>query len=307
MESFEELPQHTRENQLGSKGVGYVDNLVSNELRWILRPQPTNDLGIDGHIEIVNDNNRGTGRLIAAQIKCGPHFFKEQNAEGVVFRGEMKHYNYWRNHSLPVILIICKEDSGECWWTQFSIANAILLDAGWKITIPHHQRLNINSKHSLTELAGQPQHTDIVELLLYQFLYAKYHYIKRVPVEIVPSVHLPRDYHAFAYLATINTELVMIDYHYDHIGRVTTDHIKELNIPHWRAYNMRAIGIESTGLTEMMLFIVSEKKEALKLSEDLKAYLSTIEGLEYFRLLYCRGTFPSLTELDDNDDEIFDY
>jgi hypothetical protein len=82
-----------------------VDQIVSDDLRWIFRDLRKADLGIDAQIELVSPEKRGTGRLIAAQIKCGPSFLGAPES-GFVFRGKSKHLRYWIEHSLPVMVIL---------------------------------------------------------------------------------------------------------------------------------------------------------------------------------------------------------
>jgi hypothetical protein len=68
----------------------------------------------------VADEEFVTGRLIAIQIKAGNSYLKEETSSGFVFRGKIKHYNYWTNHSLPVILVLCDLEKEVCYWEQIS-------------------------------------------------------------------------------------------------------------------------------------------------------------------------------------------
>ncbi|MFS0674909.1 DUF4365 domain-containing protein [Ornithinibacillus sp. 179-J 7C1 HS] len=67
-------------------------------------------------------------------------FFNEQNGEGFIYRGELKHYNYWINHSLPVLLIICHPITKDSYWVHVTKANTKLLSKSWKVTIPFNHR-----------------------------------------------------------------------------------------------------------------------------------------------------------------------
>jgi hypothetical protein len=49
-------------------GVAEVGQIVQRDLSWIFREQPAFDVGIDAHLEQV-DENFPTGKLIGAQIK----------------------------------------------------------------------------------------------------------------------------------------------------------------------------------------------------------------------------------------------
>ena len=130
-------------------------------------------------------------------------------------------------------------------------------------------------KKQLTQIAGRPQDRDIVEVLLYRFLHEKY--IRKI--EICSLFELPRDYHKFAYLAKINGERVMIDFHYDFTGRIMVEDAAE--IIRGKDYNNRVCGPNP-----LHIYLVSKSKRALALSSELKNYLESVSGVTYFRLLY---------------------
>ncbi len=152
----DELPEFSDAEKLGSKGIRLVHSVVEDELGWVFREQVTHDLGIDAHIEVVGDKNRATGRIIAAQIKCGESFFKESDANGFIFRPRTKHVNYWTGHSLPVVVIICQPVSGECWWIEATSENITNTGKGWRVVVPFGQRFDSTHKHVLAQIAGRP-------------------------------------------------------------------------------------------------------------------------------------------------------
>jgi hypothetical protein len=115
------------------------------------------DFGIDGQIEVVTDAGSVTGQMLGCQIKCGKSYFAESNRWGYVYRGETKHFNYLANYPLPVIIIVCDGESGDCFWGRFKAGDAQITDAGWKLTIPYGNKLS-SSKAAL--LALLPPLTD---------------------------------------------------------------------------------------------------------------------------------------------------
>ena len=76
-----------RSAQMAQEGVAQTQLVVVKTLGWIFREQPTEDFGIDAHVEIV-DEEVVTGRLLALQIKSGPSFFEEAADGGWWFRPE---------------------------------------------------------------------------------------------------------------------------------------------------------------------------------------------------------------------------
>lgn len=137
----------------GSKGVNLVSRRIMEELEWIFREQPTQDYGIDGHMEVVDDEFV-TGRLIALQIKAGSSYLKEENRTGFIFRGKMEHYNYWTNHSLPVVLVLCDLDNQTCYWEKINVETVEKIsESSWKVTVPKTQILDKSSLNTLKEIA----------------------------------------------------------------------------------------------------------------------------------------------------------
>jgi hypothetical protein len=71
-----ELPIYAESEYCGDFGVRKTESIICDELHYLFRRLDKNDLGIDGEIEILSEKNKGTGRLIAVQIKCGKSFFQ---------------------------------------------------------------------------------------------------------------------------------------------------------------------------------------------------------------------------------------
>ena len=84
-------------------GVAKV-NLIFEKIGFLFREQPVGDYGIDAIVEERISKKELSGKLIGVQIKSGASFFKEVKENKIIFRGEMKHYKYWKRYSLPVIL-----------------------------------------------------------------------------------------------------------------------------------------------------------------------------------------------------------
>lgn len=79
----EPLPIASAEDGLGDQGMRIVDRIVSEDLGWVFRDQTRKDYGIDALIELAHSDRRVTGRMIAAQIKCGKSWFGVDPAIGL--------------------------------------------------------------------------------------------------------------------------------------------------------------------------------------------------------------------------------
>lgn len=131
------MPRYSKTERIG---VNAVERIVIDELGWIFREQPIVDLGIDAHMEFTAGGDQPTGQLVALQIKTGSSHFRATR-DAYVYRGKLKHLDYWLGHSLPVVLIAHLPATGETLWIQVT-AQAITRTAkAWRIAIPKKNKL----------------------------------------------------------------------------------------------------------------------------------------------------------------------
>lgn len=140
-----------RKDEINRQGVSMCSYIFS-KLGFIFREQPVEDYGVDAIIE-TRDTDYALGKLIAVQIKSGDSYFYEITDNNVVYRGNIKHYNYWLNHSLPVIIVLYSPSRNKCIWEIFNEQTSEKTDKGWKINIPLNQTLE-NSKEILEYIAN---------------------------------------------------------------------------------------------------------------------------------------------------------
>lgn len=102
----------------GATGVAILDTIVNRDLGWILRRQDQagTDYGIDAHIEVVDDDGTVTGRLLAVQVKAGPHYFRRRLGETFIQYVSAHHLRYWLGHSLPVLLVLVDLATETAYW-----------------------------------------------------------------------------------------------------------------------------------------------------------------------------------------------
>lgn len=142
-------------NDMGSiarKGL-YLIGATFEEIGFVFREQPIADYGIDAIIEPKGEYYF-SGKMIAVQIKSGESYFKEIKENAVVFRVDAKHYNYWINNSLPVIIVLYNPLTHEIVWESFNRENVTKCKKGWKIKISCEQTLQ-NSKEKLLNLVNE--------------------------------------------------------------------------------------------------------------------------------------------------------
>ncbi|WP_186002495.1 DUF4365 domain-containing protein [Mycobacterium sp. KBS0706] len=288
-----DLPTYSQETELGERGVRMVQEAVEQQLHWILRVKRKVDVGIDAEIEIINKNRKATGLLISAQIKCGKSYFRERNKRSFVFRGELTHLRYWLDHSLPVIVILCNPESGNCHWTEVTAGSMTILEAGWKMEVPRANRLDRDAKWQLERVAQRSQLLDdLINLAVYRWLNEKY----SGRIQIASMFEMPRDYHWYSHLTRIDGTMVMVHHIYDRYGRFDPDELQEALS--YKPYNER-----QCGATKLILCLVSSSRSAFRFQEPFARALPDDPDVEIVRLLQDGGSFIyEITE----DDELVD-
>jgi ribA/ribD-fused uncharacterized protein len=192
----------------GMAGVHLAGLKITKELRYIFRPKPISDIGIDAEIEI-RSQGKGNGRLIAAQIKSGERYLRERTLTGFVFRGSTEHLQYWLAYAVPVILIICDPNSETCWWQLVDLQGVRFHKSGWSTEIPFSQRLDASAAAPLLKISSRFQKRDIVDIVFRNWL-LKSNYYELVLADVIEQ---PRDYQWFRYLGRRrNAQYVMADY-----------------------------------------------------------------------------------------------
>lgn len=124
---------------------------------WLFREQFTHDYGIDAQVEIV-EGEYPSGKIIAIQIKSGDSFISEETSTDYIFRTKDKHINYWKNHTLPVILVLYSPTLDKLFWQSISSETVINTGKDWKIPVPKINVLKVgdDSLGKLGQLA-QPE------------------------------------------------------------------------------------------------------------------------------------------------------
>lgn len=104
------LPANLQQERAGVLAVA----TELNRLGLVWRETPMADVGIDGQIELTDDEGRPTGRLVAAQIKSGDSYFRDGEDEWR-FTPQEKHRLYWERFPLPVLLFLHSAAEGTYW------------------------------------------------------------------------------------------------------------------------------------------------------------------------------------------------
>ncbi len=113
----------SHETLLGQKGMNMAERVVL-EMGYVWNPIHI-ESGIDAVIEIRDPSTGETkNRIVQAQVKAVSNFAAEHD-DGFSFSCERAHIGYWLGGTARVILIVCKQETGEIYWkdlqTYFSL------------------------------------------------------------------------------------------------------------------------------------------------------------------------------------------
>ncbi|MGM9319694.1 DUF4365 domain-containing protein [Deinococcus aquaticus] len=139
----------------GRIGVNAVERIVIEELDWVFREQPIDDIGIDAIVEIFDDS-RSTGILLGLQIKSGKSWFKEETltGDGFIYRASDPHYKYWNRLKIPVIILFHDPISREVYWIGIDEKIAESTGKNWKITVPYINIFDIAAKAAILKFSN---------------------------------------------------------------------------------------------------------------------------------------------------------
>lgn len=150
-----------------------VCSKISEMNQWMFREQPTNDVGIDAHIEIVESTGESK-QLLALQIKSGESWFSEEKDNCIVFRNiNKRQYNYWTKNSLPCILVLYNPKDETCIWQKLTVETIKKTNEGkgkgFVVNVPlNNIYLNEESKKELISFTNLPEYVFNYNFLLSQ-------------------------------------------------------------------------------------------------------------------------------------------
>ena len=157
--------------------------------KWIFREQPVDDIGIDAHMEFVDESgkNRGGG---GGGVKTGSSWFRDKKDDYIVFRDiNVRQYNYWTTNSLPCIVVLYNPDDGMCIWQELTDKTIERTKGGsgkgFFVKVPTDQVfLNYLSNKKLLSFTNLPKH-----VLNYNFLLSQKKFIQIIKDGGIVKLH----------------------------------------------------------------------------------------------------------------------
>lgn len=144
-------------------GIAAIQTYAAQR-RQIWRETGTGDVGVDGHLEFVNQDGFATSRIVAVQVKSGQSYLQHRSPRGWKFYPEDKHRHYWEFFPLPVLLVLHDPDSGIAYWAD--VRQALRSPRAEKafVEVPEENRLDSTEAIALFETAGVQEQPFIEEI-----------------------------------------------------------------------------------------------------------------------------------------------
>jgi len=148
-----ELPSAPANYIQERRGVNAIATFaVGANLIW--RETPNADVGIDGQLELIDAGGLATGKLVAAQIKSGPSWFKQETPTHWKYYSATKHIQYWERFPLPVILFLHNTDTDQTFWVDARQELRACRNSASAILVPKSNILGRGSTASMFAAVG---------------------------------------------------------------------------------------------------------------------------------------------------------
>jgi len=139
-------------NELADRIGIYAASRLSAQLPGLIfRGQRSGDTGLNAHLETVEEYPK-MGKVVGLQIRSDEDKNVERTARGYVCRGEMLHFAYWLQHSLPVILMVYERERDRLVWEAVSAETIEISGAQWKLLVPYDQAYGVETGARIADL-----------------------------------------------------------------------------------------------------------------------------------------------------------
>ncbi|WP_437918754.1 DUF4365 domain-containing protein [Sphingobacterium sp. LRF_L2] len=99
-------------------GVNHIAQLVNHSNCIFNKIDESNDQGLDAYIEFI-ENESATGLCIGVQIKSGDSYQSSDKRHAVI-TADFNHFEYWKNHILPLAGIVYIPEDDSAYWVDLS-------------------------------------------------------------------------------------------------------------------------------------------------------------------------------------------
>ena len=145
------------------RGLAILEETVTKPrldggLGFVFRELPTSDYGIDGHIETVEyvgEAEEMTGKLVSVQVKSGPSYLSPSKGDSWIVDIKKTTVEYWRSHSVSVLLVVVDVESRVCYWTRGDTYEHEKTTEYYKVRVPKRNVLDNQAARKVARLANE--------------------------------------------------------------------------------------------------------------------------------------------------------
>ncbi|HVJ07863.1 MAG TPA: DUF4365 domain-containing protein [Acidisarcina sp.] len=100
---------------IGARGVNLIERRIL-EMGYLWYPSGGVEAGIDGRLEIRNENAEVTNLILSVQSKATDGAFEGETATELTYTCSERDLRYWLKGNLPVILVYSRPRTDEAYW-----------------------------------------------------------------------------------------------------------------------------------------------------------------------------------------------
>lgn len=154
--------------QTERRGMAVLDEVVNKPqaeggLGFLFRELSTSDYGLDGQIEVVEaigEQVEATGKIVSVQVKSGSSYLRPATGDDWVVRIKESTVEYWKSHSVPVLLVVVDIGERVCYWVRGDTDGHEEAGEYRKVRVPKSNVLDRRAAWRVVELANN---TTVVE------------------------------------------------------------------------------------------------------------------------------------------------
>jgi hypothetical protein len=102
-------------DMIGARGVNLIEGRIL-EMGYVWYPSGGVEAGIDGRLEIRNENAEVTNLIVSVQSKATDGSFEGETETELTFSCSERDLRYWLKGNLPVILVYSRPRTDEAYW-----------------------------------------------------------------------------------------------------------------------------------------------------------------------------------------------
>jgi len=102
-------------DMIGARGVNLIERRIL-EMGFLWYPSVGVEAGIDGRLEIRNEDSEVTNCIVSVQSKATDGAFEGETQSELTFTCSERDLRYWLKGNLPVIVVYSRPRTDEAYW-----------------------------------------------------------------------------------------------------------------------------------------------------------------------------------------------